>query len=56
MLVDFPWEWRNYFVEGKALTFSADTPDEIIKKAKNINEKMMKYAGKEFFHFEDKTA
>ncbi len=56
MLVDFPREWRKYFVDGKIRTFSADTPDEIIEKAKDINEKIMNYAGKEFFHFEDKTA
>lgn len=53
MLVDFPREWRKFFVNGKVRTFSSDTPHEIIDKAKKINDTMMKTAGKEFFHFEN---
>lgn len=53
MLVDYPYEWRKFFVEGKIRTFRVDTPKEIIEKAKSINEECLKYAGKEFFHFEN---
>lgn len=53
MLVDYPREWNKYFVEGKILTLRVDTPKEIIEKAKSINEKCLKYAGKAFFHFEN---
>lgn len=45
MLVDFPREWRKYFVDGKIRTFSSDTPEEVIRKAKAINEKMLSCAG-----------
>ena len=34
MLVDYPYEWRAFFVEGKIRTFRSDTPAEIIEKAK----------------------
>lgn len=56
MLVDFPREWRKYFVDGKVRTFSSDTPDDVIKKAKAINEKMLNCAGKVYFQFENKPA
>ena len=53
MLVDYPREWNKYFVDGKIMTFSADTPNEIVEKAKKVNDTMMRTAGKEYFHFEN---
>lgn len=53
MLIDFPYEWREFFIDGKIRTFSVNTPIDIIEKAKRINEECLKYAGKEFFHFEN---
>lgn len=55
MLIDYPREWNEYFVDGKIMTFSADTPKEIIEKAKKVNHTTMMTAGKEFFHFEKRS-
>ncbi len=53
MLVDYPSEWRNFMIQGKTRTFSQNTPNEIIEKAKKINEKLLRVAGKPFFFFEE---
>lgn len=51
MLCSFPYEWTQYMVEGKVRTFIKETPKDIIKEAKKINEKALKYEGKPYFHF-----
>lgn len=53
MLIDYPLEWEKYMIIGNGRTFSKNTPAEIIEKAKKINEKALKYAGKPFFYFEN---
>lgn len=55
MLVDYPQEWRKYMVKGGTRLFSKNTPKDIIEKAKKINEKMIRIAGKPFFLFEDEA-
>lgn len=52
MLVNYPHEWRKYFVSGAKRTFSKSTPKEIVEKAKDINKTTMLYGGKKFFSFE----
>lgn len=52
MLVHFPHEWDKYLLDGKVMTFSKDTPKDIVEKAKDINKTTMKYGGKNFFNFE----
>lgn len=51
MLVDYPYEWRRYMLEGKVRTFSSETPEDIIEKAKEINKKAIEYEGKPYFFF-----
>ena len=53
MLIDYPMEWRKYMIKGKTRTFSKNTPLEIVKKAKELNKKAVRYAGKPFFLFEE---
>ena len=53
MLVDYPYEWRNYMVRGKIRTFCSDTPKEIVDKAKIINEHLSEHNVKPDFYFED---
>lgn len=53
MLCSFPYEWRQYMVEGKVRTFCAETPKEIIEKAKEINAKSLEYEGKPYFFFSE---
>lgn len=48
MLIDYPIEWRKYMIKGKTRTFSQNTPLEIVKKAKEINKKAIRDAGKPF--------
>ncbi|MBR1739148.1 MAG: hypothetical protein IJ737_02555 [Ruminococcus sp.] len=52
MLIDYPREWHKYMIKGKTRTFSKDTPEDILSKAKMINEKVVRLAGKPFFYFE----
>lgn len=53
MLIDYPMEWRKYMIKGKTRTFSKKTPLEIVKKAKEINKKTIRDAGRPFFFFEE---
>ena len=53
MLVDYPYEWRNYMLRGKIRTFCSDTPKEIVDKAKIINEHLSEHNVKPYFYFED---
>lgn len=52
-MVDYPYEWWKYMVKGKIHTFKKDTPEEIIKKAKKMNESYSEMTGKPYFHFEE---
>lgn len=52
-MVDYPYEWEKYLIEDKVRTFKKDTPSDIIKKAKEINDDYEKHFEKKFFHFED---
>ena len=52
MLVDYPHEWSKYMVDGKVRTFRNDTPTDIIKQAKEINDDIEKHFAKHYFHFE----
>ena len=52
-MVDYPMEWERFMIYGKIRTFSKSTPKEIVEKAKKINEKLIRTAGKPFFFFED---
>lgn len=51
MLIDYPMEWRKYMIKGKTRTFSENTPQEIVKKAKELNKKAIRDTGKPFFFF-----
>ncbi len=42
-------------LEGKVRTFSSETPEDIIEKAKEINKKANEYEGKPYFFFERYT-
>ncbi|MFQ9435586.1 MAG: hypothetical protein ACLR1R_04100 [Ruminococcus callidus] len=53
MLIDYPMEWRKYMIKGKTRTFSKNTPLEIVKKAKELNKKAIRDAGKPFSFFEE---
>ena len=53
MLIDYPMEWRKYMIKGKTRTFSENTPQEIVKKAKEINKETIRLAEKPFFFFEE---
>lgn len=55
MLVDIPEEWRQYFLKNAPhlRTFRKDTPQDIIEKAKMLNEKMIKLEGDPFYWFEE---
>lgn len=53
MLIDYPMEWRKYMIKGKTRTFSENTPQEIVKKAKELNKKAIRDAGNPFFFFEE---
>lgn len=55
MLVNYPLEWDKYIIPGSNRMFSNKTPEEIIEKAKVINEKMIRFAGRPFFTFETKA-
>lgn len=52
VLIDYPQEWRKHMIKGKTRTFSKNTPQEIVKKAKEINKETIRLAGKPFFFFE----
>jgi len=52
MLVDIPDEWKKYFT-SKRRTFKKDTPEDIIRKAKEVNKITLKSAGKPFYFFEE---
>ena len=56
-MVSYPYEWNEFFDRSaKHLkTFRADTPQDIIDKAKVINEKCIKYSGKPLFYFEEEN-
>ncbi len=53
MLVDYPHEWRKHMIQGETRTFSKDTPQEIIDRARKINKKILESAGRPFFYFEE---
>lgn len=53
MLCSFPYEWRQYMIKGKTLTFGPNTPKEILEEAKKINEASLKYEGKPYFSFSE---
>ena len=53
MLIDYPYEWRKYLIKGKIRTFRADTPKDIVDKAKVINEHLAEHDIEPFFHFEN---
>ena len=53
MLIDYPYEWHKYMLEGKIRTFRADTPKDIVDKAKVINDHVAAVGCKPFFHFEN---
>ncbi len=52
MLVDYPYEWEKYMIDGKVRTFSLYTPQDIIERAKEINRKAIECEGKPYFFFE----
>lgn len=52
MLIDYPYEWEKYMIDGKIRTFRADTPKDIVDKAQVINEHLAEHDIKSFFHFE----
>lgn len=54
MLVDYPWEWDEYFLKDAIhkRTFKKDTPSHIISEAKKINEETLRYSGAPYFFFE----
>ena len=52
MLIDYPYEWSKYMVDGEIRTFKPNTPKEIIEKAKQLNEKALKYEGRPYFNFQ----
>lgn len=52
MLIDYPYEWEKYMIDGKIRTFRADTPKGIVDKAKVINDHVAEVGCKPFFHFE----
>lgn len=54
MLVNYPYEWSRYMIEGKVRTFKTDTPKEILEEAKKINAKAIEYEGKPYFYFSEK--
>ncbi len=51
-MVDYPYEWNNYMKPDRLRTFRIDTPPDIIKQAKKINENYFESAGVPFFYFE----
>ncbi len=51
-MVDYPYEWNKYMVDGKVRTFEKNTPGEIIIQAKIINEQWKEITDKDFFYFE----
>lgn len=53
MLIDYPMEWRKYMIKGKTRTFSKNTPQEIVSKAKEINKVAILTGGKPCFFFEE---
>ena len=53
MLIDYPYEWHKYMIKGKIRTFRADTPKDIVDKAKVINDHVADVGCKPFFHFEN---
>lgn len=55
MLIDYPYEWRKYMIKGKIRTFSADTPKDIVDKAKVINEHLAEHDIEPFFHFDSEN-
>lgn len=54
-MVCYPDEWHKYLITGKNRMFMKDTPAEIIEKAKEINEKVLKLTGKYYFSFESEA-
>ncbi|WP_298483788.1 hypothetical protein [uncultured Ruminococcus sp.] len=53
VLVDYPQEWRKHMIKGKTRTFSKNTPQEIVNKAKEINKETIRTGGKPFFFFDE---
>lgn len=54
MLIDYPYEWEKYMIDGKIRTFRADTPKDIVDKAKVINDHVADVGCEPFFRFENK--
>ena len=52
-MVMFPDEWHDFMIHGKVRTFKKSTPADIVEKAKEINKKTLKIAGKNWFNFEE---
>ncbi len=53
MLLDYPDEWRKYYVPGKKRTFGKDTPANIVDAVKKLNARLVEITGSPHFYFED---
>lgn len=52
-MVMYPDEWDGFMYDDRVRTFKKGTPADIIEKAKEINKKTLKIAGKNWFNFEE---
>ena len=49
----YPDEWDKYMYQNKIRTFKKNTPQEIIIKAKELNNLVKETSGRDFFFFEE---